>query len=250
MATICSLFCLSGIYIENKNMSIFRTYFSKNNTLISNNLTNNSQNPVAEISYGTFDKQVSRFIFDIDLDNLKKKIDEGFINPDKIKKHVLHMTNTISYASQYLGKKSYSLGIDRASSFKLELFNIDENWDEGSGYNFEYNDDKFPYVDIVPPILYPQASNWSARTTTSGWIVAGAYISGVTQIITGQTFAKGNENIEFDITDYINQRLNEVGVSGLTGTSAYTGNSFGLGIKFPDRSEEHTSELQSRQYLV
>lgn len=244
MATICSLFCLSGIYIENKNMSIFRSYFSKNNTLISNNLTNNSQNPVAEISYGTFDKQVSRFIFDVDLDNLKKKIDEGFINPNRIVKHVLHMTNTISYAPQYLGKKSYSLGIDRASSFELELFNINEDWDEGSGYNFEYNDDKFPYVDIVPSILYPQASNWSARTTTSGWTVAGAYISGVTQIITGQTFAKGNENIEFDITDYINQRLNEVGVSGLTGTSAYTGNSFGLGIKFPDVYEALDPEFR------
>jgi hypothetical protein len=60
------LFCFSGIYKKIK-MSVFRSYFLKNNTLIDNNLTNNSQNPVTEISYGTFDKQVSRLIFDVDL---------------------------------------------------------------------------------------------------------------------------------------------------------------------------------------
>jgi hypothetical protein len=222
-------------------MSIFRSYYLKNNTLIGNNLTNNSQNPVTEISYGTLDKQVSRFIFDIDLDNLKNKIANGFINPNRIVKHVLHMTNTISYASQYLGKKSYSLGIDRASSFELELFNINEDWDEGSGYDFEYDDAKFPYVDTVPSILYPQASNWSARTTTHNWTIAGAYLSGITQIIGTQKFEKGNENIEIDVTDYINQRLFN---TGYTGTTAFTGDSFGLGVKFIDTFEELDPEFR------
>ena len=106
-------------------MSVFRSYFKKNNTLIDNNLSNNSQNPVTEISYGTFNKQPSRFIFDIDLEDLQKRIADGFINPDRIVKHVLHMTNTISYAPEYLGKKSYSLNIERASSFQLDLFNVD-----------------------------------------------------------------------------------------------------------------------------
>jgi len=89
-------------------MSIYRSYFLKNNTLISNNVTNNSQNPVTEVSYGTVDKRVSRFIFDVDLTNLQSRILNGFINPNRILRHVLHMTNTISYAQQYLGKTSYS----------------------------------------------------------------------------------------------------------------------------------------------
>ena len=94
-------------------MSIFRSYFSKNNTLISNNVTNNSQNPVTEISYGTPDKQVSRFIFDVDFSELQSRVNQGFINLDRVVKHTLHMTNTISYAPQYIGRKSYSFIILR-----------------------------------------------------------------------------------------------------------------------------------------
>ena len=215
-------------------MSIFRSYFLKNNTLIGNNLSNNSQNPVTEVSYGTLNTQVSRFIFDIDFDDIRAKIADGSINPSRIVKHVLHMTNTIRYAQQYVGKKSYSLNIDRASSFDLELFNINQSWDEGSGYEFEYNDPNFQFVDVVDPVLIPQASNWSARTTTSGWTVQGAYISGVTQIIGTEHFEKGDEDIEIDITDYINQRIFG---TGYTGTTTFTGSSYGLGIKFPDSFE-------------
>ena len=221
-------------------MSQFRSYFKKNNTLIGDNLTNNSQNPVTEISYGTFDKQVSRFIFDIDFDDLLNRIADGFINSDRIVSHTLHMTNTISYAQQYVGKKSYSLGIDRASSFDLEVFNINEDWDEGSGYDFIYNDINLPYIDTQKSVLYPQQSNWSARTTTDNWTTAGAYISGVTEIIGTQRFEKGSENINIDVTDYINQRL----FTGYTGTSIYTGSTYGLGIKFPDIYEELETEFR------
>jgi hypothetical protein len=222
-------------------MSVFRSYFLKNNTLIGNNLSNNSQNPVTEISYGTFDKQPSRFIFDVDLSNLQAKIAEGLINPERIVKHVLHMTNTISYAPQYLGKKSYSLTIDRASSFELDVFNVDEDWDEGSGYNFIYNDTQYPYVDTLDPVVYNQASNWVYRKTNTEWTNEGAYLTGETQIIASQSFNKGNEDIEIDITDYVNQRLFG---TGYTGTSAFTGASFGLGIKFAEIYEEIETEFR------
>ena len=86
-------------------MSTFRSYFKKNSTLIKDNLTNNSQNPVCEVSYGTFNKQPSRFIFDIDFDDLLVKIADGSINPQRITKHILHMTNSIRYAPEYLGKR-------------------------------------------------------------------------------------------------------------------------------------------------
>jgi len=222
-------------------MSYYRSYFKKNNTLIGNNLTNNSQNPVTEISYGTVNKQVSRFIFDVDLEDLRDRIVDGFINPDRIVRHVLHMTNTISNATQYIGKKSYSLNIDRATSFRLDVFNVNEDWDEGGGYDFVYDDAQFPYSDTLNPVVYPQASNWSARTTVDNWTTAGAYLSGVTEIIGTEVFEKGSENIEIDVTDYINQRLF---TTGYTGTSAYTGASFGLGIKFADIFEELTTEFR------
>jgi len=209
-------------------MGQYRSYYLKNNTLISNNLSNNSQNPVTEISYGGLDKRVSRFIFNIDLTDLRKKIQDGLIIPNSTMRHTLHMSNTISYAPQYLGKKSYSETIDRATSFSLDVFNVNEDWDEGSGYDFIYD------TTLIPNSV-AQASNWSARTSTDNWSYAGAYQSGTTQIITGQTFGKGNENINVDVTNYVNQLLFG---TGYTGTTAFTGNSYGLGIKFPDVLEQ------------
>jgi hypothetical protein len=222
-------------------MSVFRSYYSKNNTLIESNLTNNSQNPVTEISYGTFDAKVSRFIFDVDLQGLRDRIAQGLINPDRIVGHVLHMTNTIAYAPQFIGLKSYSMGIDRAAAFTLDLFNVNEDWREGNGYTFTYSDKQDLFTLGPLPVIPEQASNWTARTTASGWTVAGAYISGVTEIIGSQAFDAGNENIEIDVTDYINQRLFG---TGYTGTTAYSGDSYGLGIKFPDSIEALETEFR------
>ena len=218
-------------------MSTFRSYFKKNTTLISANLTNNSQNPVTEVSYGSLQERITRFIFDVDLLDLVDKINNGFIIPNTGMTHTLQMTNTISYAQQYLGKKSYSNTIERASSFDLDVFNIDEDWDEGSGYDFIYG-------DIVYPDIVTQASNWTDRKTDVPWTVSGgSYQSGITQIIGTQEFETGSENIDIDITAYINQRLTEMGVQGLTGTTGYTGTSYGLGIKFPDELEEVLTEF-------
>ena len=211
-------------------MSIFRSYFSKNDTLISTNETNNSQNPVTEVSYGSLQQRLTRLIFDIDLSELITKIDDGLIIPNSGMRHILHMTNTISYAQQYLGKKSYSDAIERASSFELELFNVNEDWDEGSGYDFIY-------TDVVFPDVVDQAANWVDRKTDLPWTSGGSYQSGVTEIIGTQSFEKGSENINIDITDYVNQRL------GYTGVTGYTGASFGLGIKFPDEYEDLVTEF-------
>lgn len=226
-------------------MSIFRSYFLKNNSLISSNRTNNSQNPVMEISYGTENAQVSRFLFDIDLTDLETKIVDGTINTDRITKHVLHLTNTIRYAPEYIGLSSYSDRILRASGFDLEFFNIEEDWDEGTGYDFIYDDITAPNYIPPPSNIVHQASNWYDRKTGIAWSTAGAYPTGGTggsaQIITGQTFIKGNEDIEVDITDYVIQRL---GLSGYTGNTVYTGDSYGLGIKFTEYYESGTTELR------
>jgi len=217
-------------------MSRFRSYFLKNATLIENNYSNNSQNPVTEISYGTFDKNVSRYIFDVDLNQIKNRINEGAINPNNITKHYLCLTNTIKYSPQYIGKNSYTSAIKRASSFNLELFNISENWDEGSGYDFEYYEKELPTF----PVIEQQAVNWYERKNNVEWFNVGVYDSGSTQIISSQRFEKGNENIKIDITDYINQRLS---LTGLTGTTV-TGDSFGLGIKFTDDFERLETEIR------
>lgn len=205
-------------------MSVFRSYFSKNNTLIEDNRTNNSQNPVTEISYGTVVADVSRFIFDIDLQPLVDRINQGIIPVNSIQKHVLRMTNTIRYRPDLVGGKFSDCIQQRTGSFSLELFNINEDWDEGNGYDFVYQDEQNPQIS-------EQASNWFDRKTGTPWTVEGAFSSGSSEIIGIQQFQKGNEDILIDITDYINSRI----ISGATG---FTGTTFGLGLKFPSDIEE------------
>jgi hypothetical protein len=212
-------------------MSIIRSYFSKCTSLIDGVYFNNSQNPICEISYGTYNKQVSRFIFDVDFTNILAKINSGLINPNRIVSHILHIKNTINHAQEYVGKKSYSLNIDRATSFSLDMFNIDEDWDEGGGYDFTYND------TVLLRKYDPQASNWFDRKTNIPWTNEGAYITGETEIIATQDFEKGCEDVEIDVTDYINQRLFNTGTT-------YSGNSYGLGIKFADEYEQLETEFR------
>lgn len=203
-------------------MTIYRSYFSKNNTLISGNKTNNAKNPVCEISYGTVDKELSRFIFDIDFSLLQSRINSGIINSSNIISHKLYMTNTIRYAEEYVGKKSYSTSIDRASDFILDLFQINQYWDEGTSYDFIYG---INYLNTA----IEQESNWINRKLNTTWTVAGAYSANTNTVINSQYFRSGSENIEIYITDYINNKL--------TG-----GTNYGIGIKFQD-SYENTSTV-------
>lgn len=210
-------------------MSIYLSYFSKNATLIEDNKTNNSQNPVTEISYGTINGLVSRFIFDIDLDPLKEKINQGEILQDNITKHTLKLKNTIRIREDLIGGK-FADGIQqRTGSFELNLFNVDEEFDQGNGYEFIYNQEEFP-------LSVNQAPNWFERKTGVNWTYNGAFsgqtgsTTGTTEIIATQSFQKGNEDIEIDVTDYINSRL----FSGQTG---FTGTTYGLGLKFTNDVE-------------
>lgn len=208
-------------------MSVYRSYFQKNNTLIQNNELNVSQNPVGEISYGTAQKTVSRIIFKVDLDDLKTKVLSEGLSQSNIISHKLKFINTIVERDYLIGGNSYSTEIERASSFGLDLFTLVEDWDEGSGYKFQFNDDAL--------ITLPKgASNWLYKKTGQLWAQAGAYFTGSTGVtgVTGtsvilatQNFEKGNENINIDVTNYINQIL----FSGAT--------DYGLGLKMAEALE-------------
>lgn len=200
-------------------MSIIRTYFTKNNTIITDNRINNSQNPVTEISYG-LNKQVSRYIFDVDFDSLKNKLVNKGYNEQSIKYHKLVLYNTISIDKSYTGTKFQDNTTQRTSSFKLDLFKIEEDWDEGNGYEFIYTEN-----EIIHPNL--SASNWIYKKTNEEWNTEGIYLTGDTQIIESQYFDNGNENIEINITDYVNNIL-------FSGDTTHKG----FGLKFEEALEE------------
>jgi hypothetical protein len=206
-------------------MSVNKSYFSRNNTLVNRSYVNTGQNPVTQLYYGDGNISnpigYSRFIFDIDLSLLKEKINTGVISKtcSNTMKHVLKMTNTSSFNNELLNT-SMPDGSLRSTSFDLILFRIppkdyDNNqpqiWDEGVGYDF---------YDIPDPMVGNKSfsvrpSNWYQTTTIGTWEEPGIYNNKNTgnfnfsdlHIVDIQHFELGNEDIEFDMTEEINDLL-------------------------------------------
>lgn len=192
-------------------MSIFKTYFSKNNTIISNSTTNTAKNPVSDIFYGGF---YSRMLIHIDLEPLVKRINDGFISRDSIQKHVLKLTNTINPTDSSFFNEHTDFNTKRASSFRLIAFKLQQSWDEGVGY--DYTDTRFQFPDQKTYSDNP--SNWFYSNSVTPWSVDGGMENNT--VIGTQDFDNGDENLEMDITEYVNQLLDGVETN------------YGIGIAF------------------
>ena len=182
-------------------MSIFRSYISKNNTIILNRFTNTGRNPVTELSFGASDYLIpndgfgrfTRFIFDLDLTKLIDNINQGVISTDcgGNMTHFFQMTNTSSFEEDLLNTKM-TTGRRRATSFDLILFRIPKTngssglpqyWDEGVGYDFnEFNLGSVNTLGGGAPSNFvddrsfsTRPSNWYQTTTVTNWSEPGIY---------------------------------------------------------------------------
>lgn len=201
---------------------VIRTFFDKSNTIISNSDTNTGLNPVTELFYGgSFTQQkYSRFLFYFDESRIKSLYTGGTFTDLTKLKHTLKLTNTASFDKALLNGDMGSK--DRATSFDLILFKINQEWDNGVGYDY----------DLVPMTLgnasySNEPSNWISPQTGIFWDNGNGVYSGSPSGITISTqhFDKGNENIEMDISEYVNGLL--------TGDTNY-----GLGIAYAPSFEE------------
>jgi hypothetical protein len=231
-------------------MSIHKSYFSKNDTLIYNSYTNTGRNPIVELFFGNVDNVISpigfsRFIFDLDLSELESKLESGEISTGCTYSltHKLKMTNTSFFDEELLNDK-WSNGRRRATSFDLVLYRLPktsgdtgdpQTWDEGVGYDYyEGNARGSSNTVSVRDAIDTDKSfsdrpvNWFKRNTINNWSYNGIYDN--TDSITGnsglnysaltivdtQHFEFGNEDIEFDMTDEINDILTGA-TTGVTG---------------------------------
>ena len=232
-------------------MSILRSYFSKNDTIISNLYTNTARNPVAELNFGASDLIVpnygfTRLLFDLDLTYLREQIDTGTISTGCTTgmTHVLNMVNTSSFEEELLNT-NMSNGRKRATSFDLILFRIPkfsgntgepQDWDEGVG--FDYNDYALTKNGVSGQqsviqqnnnaAFSTRPTNWYQRSTIKNWSVPGLYDNRNTlttltgcnysalTIVDVQHFELGNEDMSFDMTNEINGILNGT-ITGVTG---------------------------------
>ena len=234
-------------------MSIHKSYFNKNNTLLSQSTINTAKNPVTEIYYGggyyekecvftgypndtcidkwgatltgysrqRVYKNYSRFIFQPTLTDLRTKVTNNTIQlggdccGNGPATHTVKMVNTSFFDDRLLNTQSAKLN-RRATSFDLILFTIPDSWDEGVGY--DYDNSSLTSTLFDDKSYSDRPSNWYNRTTVNSWGVPGIYdyIGTTPTIIATQHFDNGNENIELDITTHMNSIL-----TGATANNGY-----------------------------
>lgn len=229
-------------------MQIIRTYLDKCNTITKDNAANVSLNPVMELNYGNV---VSRGIIHFNLDKVQKLIDDKVIIPDKLK-HRLRMINTASLTSVVGYDKMHSHNgnyrQERAISFGLVFFRIPKPWDSGRGYDFTYI---APQNEFSKRTVSSEGSNWYRSRTYEAWDEEGIYSATTLEnmitdycrtgksdtIISIMNFDCGNENIDLDLTDLVNNML-----AGKIENN-------GIGIAFLPKYETSSREDRSTQYV-
>jgi|TARA_R110000851_G_scaffold200637_1_gene351836 hypothetical protein len=228
---------------------IHRSYFSKNNTILANSEVNTAKNPVTQLFYGksvskscrftgspdhicngttgftkNSDTGFSRFIFNLDLDDLKNKISDCCVPSVKSLNHTLKMTNTSNFDDTLMNDKILVDDTRRATSFTLMLFKAvtGNSWSEGVGYDYLVADGMFaPEFDLT---YSKRPSNWFSSTTLSMWGVSGIYDNTDNTsytVLATQVFDQGNENIEFN-SNLLNVEVDNLLLQPTTITSANT----------------------------
>jgi len=172
---------------------VIHTYFDKNNTIVYNKSVNTGLNPVAELFYGGLNgvEKYSRFLFHFDETRLKDLYDNGTYTDLSKLKHTLRLTNTASFDTGLLNGTMATK--KRANSFDLILFKVNQEWDNGVGYDYDFCDFSNPKCAYAIG-----ASNWTTPKTGFAWDNGNGVYSGSPASITigEQHFDKGNENIE------------------------------------------------------
>jgi len=198
---------------------VIRTFFDKNNTIVKNSYLNTGRNPITELFYGGADgeNQYSRFLFHFDETRLVELYNNGTFTDLSKLRHTLKLTNTASFNYDLLNGTMGNK--DRACSFDLIVFPITQDWDEGVGYDFQQCG-----ILLGECATSNSPSNWVYPKTAEFWTGGSGVYSATPIVIATQHFDLGNENLEVDITDFIN------GI--LTGNTNH-----GLGIAF-DRPYE------------
>jgi len=199
----------------NNDMGIYRTYFDKNTTIVSNSDLNTARNPIGQLYYGPNTMGVgtySRFLLYFDTTEIANRVADKRMMGTLT--HTLKMKNTSFFdgeliAADFDAKK-------RAYSFDLILFRIPEYWDEGAGYDF------LPQIFESPNnnAYINGPANWEYRTTTELWSAPGIvdYSGTNPTIIATYHFQFGNEDVEMDISTEVNNII----------TSAVTNNGYCL----------------------
>lgn len=198
---------------------ITRTLIDKSTTIKSNSDDNFGLNPICYLSYGG---SVTRALIHFDIENLKEKyldIINGVYGDKTQLKHIIKFKNggNIDFKRFKLLLPNNDInGVkERATSFKIVAYKVNHDWDEGIGF-----DNTTDFFDNGYAAVSKDGCTWYNCTTEKLWDEDGIYkqdflideynnyIDGKESIIVGsQNFDHGNEDLEIDITDYVNNLI-------------------------------------------
>ena len=185
-------------------MANFRSYLQSQATLIHGNPTNNSRNPIVELSYGggsvPEDSKASRFIFKVNTTSLREHIASGDIGPTHVTEHRIVLKNVIAYAQEYIGGQMYDA--KRGSGITAHLYALTESFDEGTGYDYIFGTS---LTSEVNPVI--NAPNWTHRRTNTPWTVEGGVDTATATVIADSAIMDGSEDLVFNVTAHMNQLL-------------------------------------------
>lgn len=216
---------------------ITHTFLKKCNTILENSELNTGLNPVAELNAGD---RLSRILIDFDIDNLRQQVKNGEIDVNHLQ-HKLKMTNCGALTLPIFNEKVFVGCAEkkRAASFDIIAFRIPYLWDEGRGFDYQID-----YIKDSHKITATDCCNWFQARNDMEWDEYGVYsletlsqdyyekfkISDDAIVVARQHFDNGTENLELDITDYINKIL-------------VSDEEFhGIGLAFSPRYENETVE--------
>ena len=222
-----------SIYIIIKYEMVTRTFLSKSNTIVNGSRDNFGLNPICTLCYGSIH---SRGLVWFDVNNIKKRIDDGTY----IKEHLTHRLKMYNCGSwdpdKYMEKKEIGKHLSdeerRAASYDIILFKLPADFDAGVGF-----DNSLDIWFVGYNSASQDGSTWYKSANGLNWDVPGIYTpeflwkeyekwgKGEKSIVVGrQHFDYGNENLDIDITGYVNEVLEG-------------GKNYGLGIAFSPRLE-------------
>lgn len=189
-------------------MGRFRVYANKNNTIIENSDVNTGLNEVSELWYG--DSGISRLLMKYDIDSYMNRYFDG---------NVPSLLSADTLSVLYSPIPIYSSETFQATSFDIQCYLMEEDWDEGVGYDF---------IGLNTEDGY---SNWYSATTISAWTTNGATDQNI--LLSSQHFDSGDEPYSASISS---------NVSALW--AQFTGDNFGVIFKYHDDYEALSSETK------
>ena len=182
---------------------IKRTFLDKTNTIKRGSNENYGLHPICMLNYG---HENTRVLIHFPIEDIR-----GFLTDKEHASgctHTLKMTNCGSIDIKKYGLTVPSNDINgekkRATSFTIYAFPIEEEWDEGVGF-----DSTQDFWLSGEKIVSSEGSNWFNRESGYKWLKTGCIglDVDVDSAIAMQHFDHGNENLELDITEYVNKVL-------------------------------------------